>query len=68
MIDPVDVVRQVAPPLEAPPELLERVRNDLMTTIILSQPDETRRPSRRHRRWERVASQPRHRTSADGRV
>lgn len=51
MIDPVDVVRQVAPPVEAPPELLERVRNDLMTTINLSDHNETERPSRRRRRW-----------------
>lgn len=51
MIDPVDMVRQVAPPVEAPPELLERVRNDLMTTINRSEHAETKRPSRRRRRW-----------------
>jgi hypothetical protein len=39
MTDPVDVVRQVAPPAEVPSELLERVRNDLMATI-------TERPTR----------------------
>jgi hypothetical protein len=62
MNDPLDVVRQITPPVEASPELLERVRNDLMTTITQSddqdhhehqEPDHqaTPRPLRRRRRW-----------------
>jgi hypothetical protein len=50
MTDPVDVVRQVAPPAEVPSELLERVRNDLMATITEPEPTPTERPLRRPRR------------------
>src|SRR5262245_23717144 len=51
MNDPVDVVRHVAPAVEPPSALLERVRSDLMTTITESDPIPARRPSRRRRRW-----------------
>jgi hypothetical protein len=37
MSDPIAVVGQIAPPAEAPPELLERVRCELMATIIESE-------------------------------
>ena len=33
MSDPIDIVRVMAPPVAAHPELLDRVRKDLMTTI-----------------------------------
>jgi len=33
MSDPLDAIRNIAPPAERHPELLERVRNDLMSTI-----------------------------------
>lgn len=51
MNDPVDLVRQIAPPVEARPDLLERVRSDLMTTITKGVEEETERPLRRRRRW-----------------
>lgn len=51
MNDPFDLVRQIAPPVEARPDLLERVRSDLMTTITTGAKEETERPRRRRRRW-----------------
>lgn len=52
MSDPLDTVRDLAPPVGAQPELLERVRNDLMATITQPpQPDAASTPRRTRRRW-----------------
>lgn len=51
MSDPLDVVRDLAPPVDTEAELLERVRNDLMAAIdssgLTKSPDSTHR----QRRW-----------------
>lgn len=52
MSDPLDTVRGLAPPVGAQPDLLERVRNDLMATITQPpQPDATPTRRRLRRRW-----------------
>jgi hypothetical protein len=62
MTDPVDVVRQIAPPAEVPSELLERVRNDLMATITEPDPKPTpEEPPRRGPRRKLAASRGRRR-------
>jgi len=52
MSDPLDTVRDLAPPVGAQPELLERVRNDLMATITQPpQSEAASTPRRTRRRW-----------------
>jgi hypothetical protein len=52
MSDPLDTVRDLAPPVGAQPELLERVRKDLMATITQPpQSDAASTPRRTRRRW-----------------
>lgn len=52
MSDPLDTVRDLATPVGAHPELLERVRNDLMATITQPpQSDAASTPRRTRRRW-----------------
>jgi len=51
MSDPLDIVRGLIPPVGSQPELLERVRNDLMATITrASRPDPVFAPRRTRRR------------------
>lgn len=52
MSDPLDIVQDLAPPVGTKPELLERVRKDLMKTITQpSRPDAGSVLRRTRRRW-----------------
>ena len=52
MNDPLDIVRDLAPPVGEQPELLERVRSDLMATFTRpSQSDAISARRRTRRRW-----------------
>ena len=62
MSDPLDLVRDLAPMVEHRPELVERVRNDLMATIDQATPHHASTPvgppdrRRVHRRWASLAA------------